>query len=344
MTTQVYPQNTIAVIWDFDDTLTPRSMQSPIFEKYEVDEREFWREVNELSHYYADRKINVTQSSAYLNHILTYVQDGQLAGLNNKILEELGGEIEFFEGVLEFFEYLKNDVLVENAFRKYDITVELYVVSTGLRRMINGSKLSQYIDGVWGCEFIENAAPPGYLNNGQRHLLPENTQISQIGCLIDDTIKTRPIFEINKGSNKNPNVDVNSQIPHEHRRVPFRNMIYVADGPSDIPVFSLLKQLNGRTYAVYHPESERHFDRVYNLRRQDRIEAYGPADYSKNSQTWLWVVSTVKDIAGRIVQAKEYALASTVQQPPGHVESSSPLNGIPQSTDGGLLEQDTPLV
>ena len=125
-------------------------MQSPIFKKYGINEKEFWEEVNELSHYYADRKINVTQSSAYLNHILTYVQHGKFAGLNNKMLEELGDEIKFFEGVLEFFEYLKNDVLVDNAFRKYDITVELYVVSTGLSRMIKGSKLSQYMSTVYG--------------------------------------------------------------------------------------------------------------------------------------------------------------------------------------------------
>ena len=191
--------------------------------------------------------------------------------------------------------------------------------------MIKGSKVSHFLDGVWGCEFIEDVAQPGYITGKQTQLIPSEEQprqINQVGFIVDDTTKTRAIFEINKGVNKNPQIDVNAQIPLEHRRIPFRNMVYVADGPSDIPVFSLLNQYGGRTYAVYRPESSRHFERVYSLRRQNRIEAYGPADYREGSQTSLWILSTVRDIASRIVDEKERALQSAVQQPPGHVAVS----------------------
>ena len=101
-------------------------------------------------------------------------------------------------------------------------------------------------------------------------------------------------------------------------------MIYVADGPSDVPVFSLLNQYGGRTYAVYRPKSERHFDRVYKLRRQNRIEAYGPADYREGTQTSMWILKTVEEIAVRIVADKEIALQAALGQPPSHVVS----NGI----------------
>jgi hypothetical protein len=218
---------------------------------------------------------------------------------------------------------LKHEALADSDFQKHQIDVELYVVSAGLRRMIKGSAIAPYVDGVWGCEFIEAVAPPGYLSIEQSQLMPAESEISQIGFIIDDTTKTRAIFEINKGVNKHPNLDVNTQIPFEHRRVPFKNMVYVADGPSDIPVFSLLNQYGGRTYAVYRPGSQRHFDRVYTLRQQDRIEAYGPADYQRDTQTWMWILKTVRDIAARIVDEKERALQSAVGHPPGHVASAA---------------------
>ena len=325
MEVQVFPQSTIAVIWDFDDTLIPGSMQSPIFKKYRIDESCFWEEVNGLSRYYATRNTRVSRSSAYLNHMLTYVQSGKLSGLDNEELEKLGAEIVFFDGVIELFQLLKGQALAGDPFQKHDIAIEIYVISSGLIRMIKGSSISPFIDGVWGCEFIEKVAPPGYINGGQGQLIPvegELSQISQIGSIIDDTTKTRAIFEINKGVNKYSDIDVNAQIPFEHRRIPFKNMVYVADGPSDIPVFSLLNQYGGRTYAVYKPGSEKHFERVYSLRRQNRIEAYGPADYREGTQTSLWISSTVKDIASRIVNEKERALQSAVQQPPGHVAAT----------------------
>ncbi len=340
MVTQIFPQTTIAVIWDFDDTLIPGSMQSHIFEKYEFDESTFWREVNGLSTYYAARRTKINQSSVYLNHILTYVQRGIFSGLDNNALQRLGAEIEFFDGIPEFFRLLRNEVLNDDSFRLHEISVELYVVSTGLSRMIRGSKISPYIDGVWGCEFIEEVAQPGYLAGEQGQLVTSEARISQIGYVIDDTTKTRAIFEINKGVNKYSSIDVNSQIPLEHRRVPFANMVYVADGPSDIPVFSLLKLFGGRTFAVYKPESEKYFDRVYELQRQQRIEAFGPADYRKGTQTSMWLVKTVRDIASRIVADKERALRSAVRPPPGHIEAASAPEGSSLAAQVHLPELD----
>ena len=323
MDVQIFPQSTIALIWDFDETLIPGSMQSPIFHKYGIDESCFWEEVNGLSRYYSGRDTKVSQSSAYLNHMLTYVQCGKFPGLDNRLLERLGAEIVFYDGVVDFLELLKSKVLTDSAFQKHDVSIELYVVSSGLSRMIRGSKVSQFLDEVWGCEFIEEVAGPGYIGE-QTKLIPaerKSKQINQIGFIIDDTTKTRAIFEINKGVNKHAEIDVNAQIHFEHRRVPFKNMVYVADGPSDIPVFSLLNQYGGRTCAVYKPESETHFERVYKLRRQNRIEAYGPADYRRGTQTTMWILSTVRDIAWRIVDEKERALKLAVQQPPGHIRA-----------------------
>ena len=171
MAIQIFPQNTIALIWDFDETLISGSMQKPIFKEYGVDEVKFWEEVNNLGGYYAAKDITISQSSAYLNHMLAYVRDGSFAGLNNAKLEELGRQIEFFEGLPELFQKLKSEGLNRDEFQKHDINIELYVVSAGLKRMIKGSRIAPYVDDVWGCEFIEDVAPPGYLEGEQAPLL-----------------------------------------------------------------------------------------------------------------------------------------------------------------------------
>ena len=204
MTTQPFPQTTIAVIWDFDETLISGSMQAPIFKEYNIDESNFWTEVNGLGKHYAKIGTKINQSSAYLNHMLTYVKHGKFPGLNNAKLEQLGTQIEFYDGVVELFQKLKGQVLADNAFQKHEINVELYVVSAGLNRMIKGSEIFKYVDDVWGCEFLEEIAIPGYMDNEQPRLMSsDEVEINQIGFVIDDTTKTRAIFEINKGREQN---------------------------------------------------------------------------------------------------------------------------------------------
>ena len=182
------------MIWDFDDTLIPGSMQSPVFQRYEIDEGSFGEEVNGLSKYYASHGIKVNQSSAYLNHMLTYAQRGKFSGLDNNELGKLGAEIVFYDGVLELFQFLKGQALAETVFQKHEIAIEIYVISSGLVRMIKGSRVSQFLDGVWGCEFIEEVAQPGYTTGEQTQLIPSEgqpRQINQIGFIIDDTTKTK---------------------------------------------------------------------------------------------------------------------------------------------------------
>ncbi len=97
---------------------------------------------------------------------------------------------------------------------------------------------------VWACEFIEAHHPPGYAKPEQRQLFPSR-EITALGYQIDNTSKTRALFEINKGTNKRPEIHVNSALPSDLRRVPFEHMIYVADGPSDVPAWSVVRANGG---------------------------------------------------------------------------------------------------
>jgi hypothetical protein len=137
--------------------------------------------------------------------------------------------------------------------------------------------------------------------------------------VLDNTTKTRAIFEINKGSNVFPEIDVNSFIAPENRRVPFQNMIYVADGPSDVPVFSVVKGQGGRTYAVYQPGVEAEFAQVKTLLQEGRVMAFGEADFRPGSPTAIWLGQAVDEIATRIAADRNSVLEASVGRPPRHI-------------------------
>jgi len=321
MVAELVTKTTIAIIWDFDKTLIPGYMQDPLFRYYKVDGRSFWREVNALPKYLR-REGNemVAEDSIYLNHILSYVRAGVFKGLNNKLLRQLGGELEFYPGLPDFFLAVKDSVADDPVYRKYDIKVEHYIVSTGLRQMILGSKIAKYVDGIWACEFVEMRLPPGFLRDGPPEVAEEEIVIQDIGYVIDNTTKTRAIFEINKGVNKLEGIDVNSYIPRSERRIPFQNMIYIADGPSDVPVFSLINQNGGRTFGVYAKGVREQFAQVNKLQQQRRIHAFGEANYEPDTQTYMWIMNAVKEIADTIVRNTEFVLSSRAGESPRHLD------------------------
>lgn len=320
MATQLFTQNIVCCIWDFDKTLIPGYMQAPLFQRYGIDELNFWKEVNSLEEHYRKRGYRVSGESVYLNHLLTYVRHGLMEGLNNEILRECGREIEFYAGLPEFFGKLREFVQSRPEYVQHDITLEHYIVSTGIAEMIRGSRIAPEVDGIWACEFIENPLPPGFLVQGEFEM-DEPREISQIGFIIDNTIKTRALFEINKGTNKNPDIDVNAQIRLEDRRIPFQNMIYIADGPSDVPCFSVVKKNGGRTYGVFNPKSKAEFAQNDRLLRSERIDAYGPADYREESNTAMWLTMHVQEICDRIVHDREEAVKRRVSGPPRHLST-----------------------
>jgi hypothetical protein len=336
MATTLFTQNIIACIWDFDKTLIPGYMQAPLFRRYNVDEQVFWHEVNSLAGVYRQRGYTVSGESIYLNHLLTYVQAGRMEGLNNAILRQCGAEIGFYPGLPDFFQQLRAFVQSQSEFVKHDITLEHYIVSTGIAEMIRGSAIAGAVDGIWGCEFIENPLPPGFLEQGEL-AIDAPAEIAQVGTIIDNTIKTRAIFEINKGTNKNAAIDVNAQIRPEDRRIPFQNMIYVADGPSDVPCFSVVKGRGGKTYGVYNPDRPDEFEQNDRLRQVERIDHYGPADFSERSSTTQWLKLHVQKICERVVTDREAAVAQRVSKPPRHLNPKPSRKSAPEPTQQTFL-------
>lgn len=311
-------QNTIAIIWDFDKTLINGYMQDPIFRKYNINANAFWKEVNSLPNQYADKGIKVNKDTIYLNHMITCVEQGLFPGLNNELLTQLGGELIFYPGVIEIFKALKSKIADNSQYQQYGIHVEHYIVSTGLTSMIRGSAIKDLVEknGIWGCEFIEEPIQSKLAEAVERN---SETLIRQTGYIIDNTSKTRAIFEINKGANKHDYIDVNSKMEAKDRRVPFEHMIYIADGPSDVPVFSVLQQYGGKTFAIYPRGDEAAFTQVDSLRKDGRIDMYAEADYSEGTTAYMWLMKQTEKIANSIYEMREDELKRAVSKAPTHI-------------------------
>jgi hypothetical protein len=195
----------------------------------------------------------------------------------------------------------------DTTYTEYGIQVEHYIVSTGFAEVIRGSDLMPYVDGVWGCEMIEAPDADG------------DMVISEIGYTIDNTTKTRAIFEINKGILKLENINVNSKIPEEHRRVHFQNMIYIADGPSDIPAFSLIKKNGGATFAIYPKGDMQAMQQVEQMREDGRVDMYAEADYSNGTTANLWITNKIQKIADRIRHEEQEKIINSTSITPRHL-------------------------
>lgn len=312
MATAIYTQTIIAMIWDFDRTLIPNYSQSPVFKAFNVDEKQFWDEVNALKGLYADRGIKVGDDTAYLLHMLTYVREGIFTGLTNSRLRELGAEIEMCPGIPEFLVEVQEMVKGDERFLKHGIEVEHYVVSTGIKPLIEGSPVGPLVREIWANEFVDQPPPPNYLNSG--HTFEDESEIAQIGYMIDNTSKTRAIFEINKG----PDYPVNARVAQEDRRVPIRNMIYIADGPSDVPVFSVVQQYGGGSLGVYQGGRASNYEGVKQLEDDARVDSIAPANFREGEPAYLWLTTTVRQIASRICDERDRYFSS-VKGPAGHI-------------------------
>ncbi len=299
--------NIIAVIWDCDKTLIDGYMQDPIFEEYNIKSGDFWKQVDLIPSEYKAKGIRVNKDTYYLNHFIKCAHDGTLSGLNNKKLHEYGAKQKFYKGIPEIFEQTKNMFKDDKSYSEYGIQVEHYIVSTGFAEIIRGSVLKPYVDGIWGCELLD--APD---ENG-------NLIISEILYTIDNTTKTRALFEINKGIEKLDGIEVNSKIPEEYRRVHFKNMIYIADGPSDIPAFSVVKQNGGATFAIYPKGDKDAMQQVEQMRADGRVDMYAEADYSEGTTAHMWITSKIQKMADRIRNAEKEKIMSSASDVPKHL-------------------------
>lgn len=276
-------QNIIAIVYDFDKTLSPNNMQEDtIFPAYGIDKNKFWAKATELV-----RKKGYERTIAYLR-LLIQGKPFVRKPLRKNELVALGKKIKYYSGVRRFFG--RTNKFVNNApktISRWQIKLEHYIVSSGLKEILEGTTISDKFKGIYACEFD--------YENGKA-VFPK--------LIINDTNKTQFLFRINKGK-LSLDEDINSHMPDEDRRIPFENMIYIGDCESDVPSMTVVRKCGGHVIAVFDP-----FHNVTKnatrLVEEGRANHFAPADYSEGSL----LDKILKDTLNKIMYSIAYKLSA----------------------------------
>jgi hypothetical protein len=290
------PQNTIAIVYDYDQTLSPSYMQDEVvFPAFGIKAENFWRCCSELV-----KEGGYDSELAYMKVLLD--QLGMDRPTNSE-LKKLGAKLNFYKGLPEMFEELR-DGLLKAEHLAHGISVEHYIISSGMKVLIDGSRLAPFVCAIFGCEFAEDAEG--------RITFPKR--------VISHTQKTQYLFRINKGF-LDMAQDVNDHMDAEIRPIPFANMIYIGDGPTDVPCFTVMKKNGGQAIAVYNADDPARlgFKKCYQLSTHaDRVKHIAPADYRQGTHLRMLLEQMVEETADRIVEQRKMAVETGTVRAPRH--------------------------
>jgi hypothetical protein len=232
-----------------------------------LSEEEFWTAANELS-----KSLQMDGILAYMWLMINESKKNSKS-IHRKDFVKLGKALEFYDGVSEWFDR------INKYGKEVGVQVEHYIISSGLREIIEGSSIYKKFKDVYACEYI--------YDENDIACWPKN--------VVNYTTKTQFLFRINKGvSDLSDDKTLNDFVPEDERRVPFRNMIYIADGITDVPCMKLVKINGGYSIAVYQKKKK---DQANELLKNDRVNFVAQANYKEGSELDKLVKDVISEIA-----------------------------------------------
>ncbi len=249
-------KNTIALIYDFDGTLSPRPMQEYTFlPQIGEDPAKFWAEVNAFAkEHHADNLIT------YM-HLMYKKAKAKGVRIDRADLVAQGRTVELFDGVREWFAAISAYVKIA---AETPVAIKHYLVSSGLQEIIEGTSIYPEFAAVFASEYFFEAYDVPY---------PKR--------VITDTGKTQYLFRINKGV-EDLGRSINSHMPEAERPIPFSQMVYFGDGDTDVPSMAVMRKNGGYAVAVHPPGGGE--AKCADLYRAGRVDFFAPADYRLSSQ------------------------------------------------------------
>ena len=247
----------LAICYDFDKTLSPDDMQAQGYiQSMGYDVSQFWSESNQMA---VDNDMD--NNLAYMDKMVQE-SEGKII-FNREKLAEYGSHVKLYRGAAEWFERIR-------AYgRERDVIVEHYIISSGLKEMIEGTDIAKSgaFEKIYASSFYYN----------ERGVAKWPAQV------INYTSKTQFLFRIEKGVLDINDPGVNEYFPPDKMRVPFRNIVYIGDSDTDIPCMKLVNAYGGHSIGVYDPDT-RDKKKVFKMLRDNRIRYFVPADYSEGTE------------------------------------------------------------
>lgn len=254
---EAFGKKTIALVYDFDGTLSPRPMQEYAFlPTIGESASDFWNESNRIA---AEQKAD--PMITYM-HLLYKKAKARNVTINRDALVKQGAAVEFFPGVEQWFDLINN--YVADSADGDSITVRHYLISSGLTEIVEGTSIYGNFHNVFASEYWFEA-----------YELPYPKRV------ITDTGKTQYLFRINKGI-EDLGSSINEHMPEAQRPVPFSNMIYFGDGDTDVPSMAVTRKNGGYAMAVHPPGMAK--EKCTRLFEAGRCDFFAVADYREGEE------------------------------------------------------------
>ncbi len=252
-------QKKIAIVYDFDGTLTPQPMQEyTVLPELGIKPKLFWDEV--------ETETIKTQGDPILTYMRLLVEkiETNKKHLSRRSLRESARQIKYFNGVSTWFERINN---YANFKGNGKIKIAHYIVSAGLKEILEGITIKQNFKKIYASQY--------YFDHHEVAKFPT--------IVVNDTTKTQFLFRINKGLEGILD-NINEYMPEGNRPIPFRNMLYIGDGMTDVPSMTVLKKNGGFAIAVYKKNNRESRSVCARLLRGNRIDFYAEANYEESSE------------------------------------------------------------
>ena len=290
------PESVIALLCDCDETLCPDTTNQ-LVEELGLDPEEFWqRDVAGLVEDGWDPPL------AYLSMLIRKSETSSGGPLTRSKLESVGREVQFYPGALDFVDRLRKQLSGQPEYKECGVRIDWYIVSSGIEDVLRATALKELATDVFGCAFDFDA----------------EDNVVGIKRSVSFTEKTKFAYAINKGISgpelRRRPYRVNDFMPLENRPVPFEHMVYIGDGPSDIPCFSMISKLKGKAVGVWPPD-DNVLKKSYELALGERVTV-GPysADYRDGTDLFKMLSRIVKGIADLILEER----AKQTRSAPSH--------------------------
>lgn len=268
----------IALIYDFDGTLSPGNMQEFGFiQAVGKTPEEFWT--------LSDRIAIGQDASNVLSYMKLMFDEAKRNNikLHRESFLEFGKKVELFEGVRDWFK------AINDYGNSIGVTVEHYINSSGLKEIIEGTPIAHEFKHIFAGTFIYDA----------------NGEAEWPGIAVDYTAKTQFLFKISKGIfSARDTKQVNSSIAEDRKRIPFSHMIYFGDGETDVPCMKIVGMFGGHSIAVYNPCDEKRRASAMKLKRQGRVAFTTPADFSKGGRAYEITTAIIDKIKADFILQK----------------------------------------